>query len=136
MRVSSGVDVTDLCGKMRMKRRPSGAPRTAATRQASITFAGIHAGVSDWRPHSPKDTSFPRCATPRMRPRWDFLNFTRFGIVAMSDGLLARGLRRRDRAGVDPALDADRPVRGLRRGRAVVDGGLERREGDRAADLL
>src|SRR5438552_6448759 len=107
-----------------MKRRPSGAPRTAATRQASITFAGIHAGVSDWSPHSPNETSLPRCATPRILPRCDFLNFTRFGIVAMSDGLLQGRLGRGQRADVDPALDADRPVRRLGRRGAVVDVGL------------
>src|SRR5262245_3158885 len=121
---------------MRMKTRPSGAPRTAATRQASITFARTQPEPRACRPYSPNETTFPRDATPWILPRCDFRYFTRLGIIAMSDARLAAGLRGGEHAGVDPHLHADRAVRGLRRGGAVVDVGLEGGQRDRAADLL
>src|SRR5262245_28947679 len=89
-----------------------------------------------WRPYSPKETWFPRCATPRMTTRWDCRNFTPLGIVAMSDGLRPIRLGLGQRARVHPALDPDRPVGRLRGRGAVVDVGLERRQRDRPADLL
>src|SRR5262245_24976291 len=118
--------------------RPSGAPRTAATRPASMTLALIHPARSAWRPKSPNATKFPRVARPRTTPRCVFRNFTRFGIMPMSARLLDEGLGqgRLQDAAVDPALHADGAVGGLRRRGAVRDVGLERGERDRALRLL
>ena len=61
MRVSAGMDVTDLCGKTRMYSRPS--PRiewAAVMRPASIDSADSQPPSSDCRPNSPKLTVLPR----------------------------------------------------------------------------
>ena len=90
------------------------------TRQASITLALIQPGMRDWRPHSPNETWLPRCATPRIVAALRLAELDPLGHrrhVRQPPGGPAR--RPAMRAGVDPALDADRPV-GRLRGRGAV----------------
>src|SRR5262245_9158049 len=84
IRVSAGMEVTDLCGKTRMYSRPS--PRmnwATVTRPASRASADSQPPSSDCRPNSPKATVLPRVALPRTRPRCVFRYFTRLGICGM-----------------------------------------------------
>src|SRR5690348_11884761 len=104
-----------------------------------------------FRPKSPKDSSLPRHALPRMRPRCCLRYFTFFGINMMkflepsllpaTDYKLAVGSRqlianlengRADRlrlaplllinvAAIDPRLHADHAVGGARLGETIVD---------------
>src|SRR5687768_15403206 len=80
MRVSAGLDVADLSGKMRIHTLP---PRfrwwVMVRRAASIWRAVIHAGSSACKPSSPNVTTFPELARPRIRPRWTLRYLTRFG---------------------------------------------------------
>src|SRR5262245_23625923 len=91
IRVSAGMDVTDLCGNTRMYRRPS--PRmnwATVTRPASRASADSHPPSNDCRPNSPKATVLPRLALPWTRPRCVFRYFTRLGICGMGRLLRAR----------------------------------------------
>src|SRR5437870_11740396 len=70
MRVSAGLDVTTLSGKMRIQTLP---PRlrwwVIVRRAASIWRAVIHAGSMVRMAYSPKAIVLPRKATPP-RPPW------------------------------------------------------------------
>src|ERR687883_272331 len=94
MRVSAGFFVTGLSGKTRIQTLPPRLRlRVSATRAASIWRFVTHPGSSAFRPYSPNDRVEPRCALPRMLPRWALRYLTRLGISMA--GLLR--LRRRDR---------------------------------------
>src|SRR3954447_16513140 len=100
MRVSSGIDVIDLCGKTRTYSRPS--PRmycVAAIRPASIVWALTQPPSTACNPNSPKTTRWPRVALPFIRPLWLFRCFTRLGISAIGLVLV--------HALVNPHLDAN-----------------------------
>src|SRR6185312_6898259 len=100
MRVSSGIDVIDLCGNTRTYSRPS--PRmycVAATRPASIVWALTQPPSTACNPNSPKTTRCPRVALPFIRPLWFFRCFTRLGISAIGLVLV--------HALVNPHLDAN-----------------------------
>src|SRR5262245_31098378 len=128
MRVSSGMDVTDLCGNTRMYSRPS--PRTecvAVMRPASMASALSQPPSTAWRPNSPKVTALPRLALPFTLPRWLFRNFTRLGIKGIAVPFVRRIV-----AVVDPHLDADVPLGGLGLGKPVLDTGPQRGQRDAA----
>src|SRR3954465_11472552 len=109
MRVSAGIDVTDLCGKTRMYNRPPPRPAWAAVmRPASIASADSQPPSSDCRPKSPWLTVLPRVALPFTTPRWLFRYFTRLGICG-----IAIVLRVEIVPVVDPDLDSDVPLGGL-----------------------
>src|SRR6056297_1264684 len=97
-----------------------------ARRAASICRAVSRPRVVALRPNSPKDTSAPRCARPRLRPLNCFLYLVRFGcsipvLLARRDfGRCRRGLVEHF-ALEDPDLDADHAVGGPGLGEAVVD---------------
>src|SRR5262245_37260060 len=121
MRVSAGIAVTDLCGNTRIYSRPS--PRIvceAVTRPASIASALSQPPSSDCKPNSPNDTALPRDALPFTFPRWLFLNFTRLGICGIAALLGVQVV-----SVVDPNLDADVALGGLRLGKAVIDLGSQ-----------
>src|SRR3954447_16351133 len=125
MRVSAGIDVTDLCGKTRMYSRPS--PRrncATVTRPASIASALSQPPSNDCRPNSPCDTKLPRQALPLTRPRWLLRYLTRLGICGI--GRILRQIV----AVVHPDLDADVALCGRGLGEAVFHLGAERRERD------
>src|SRR5262245_23607277 len=116
MRVSSGMDVTDLCGNTRMYSRPS--PRTecvAVMRPASMASALSQPPSVACSPKSPNDTVLPRLALPFILPRWLFRNFTRLGISGI--GVFSLQVV----AVVHPDLDADVALGGLGLGEAVLD---------------
>src|SRR5262245_56524619 len=115
MRVSKGVEVTDLCGKTRTYRRPS--PRTyccAAIRPASIVCAFSQPPWVACNPNSPKTTRLPRDASPFIRPLWLFRCLTRFGISAISVLSHIHAL-------IDPYLHADVALGGSRFGESIID---------------
>src|SRR5262245_5343274 len=114
MRVSSGIEVTDLCGKTRTYRRPS--PRmycVAATRPASIVWALTQPPSTACNPYSPKTTRCPRVALPFIRPLWLFRCFTRLGISAIGLVLV--------HALVNPNLDANVALGRLGFHKAVIN---------------
>src|SRR6056297_2363298 len=114
IRVSSGVLVTDLSGKIRIYSFPSS--RTyccAAIRPAWIVAALTHPASRDWIPKSPKTTRLPRVALPFMRPLWLFRCLTRRGISAIGVVSVC--------SLVDPHLNPDVPLRRHRFGEAVID---------------
>src|SRR5688500_6863720 len=119
IRVSAGFFVTGLSGKIRIQTLPPRLRlRVSATRAASIWRLVLHPGSSAFMPYSPNASVDPRCALPRMRPRWAFGYLTRLGIsIGGSSGLGAR--RAQHLALEDPHLHADRPVR-RGRGRETV----------------
>src|SRR6185503_12032329 len=81
MRVSCGFFVIGLSGNTRIQIFPPRAmKRVMATRAASICRSVSQQGSSAFSPNSPNDTSEPRQALPRMRPRCCFRNLTFFGI--------------------------------------------------------
>src|SRR3954471_6270370 len=81
MRVSCGFFVIGLSGNTRTQILPPRATkRGIATRPASIFRAVSQHGSRALRPKSPNDTSPPRHALPRMRPRCCLRYFTFFGI--------------------------------------------------------
>src|SRR6185295_5474442 len=104
MRVSAGFFVTGLSGNTRIHTLP---PRL--------------------RPYAPKDSVEPRYALPRMLPRWALRYLTRLGI-SMRSLLRLRRRGAKHLALEDPHLHADRPVRGVGGGQAVVDVGPQRVE--------
>src|SRR5688500_13040633 len=93
MRVSAGLAVTTLSGKMRIHTFP---PRfiwwVIARRAASIWRLSTHAGSSACRPNSPKATCAPRVACPARLPRCARRYFMRFGISMARTPLYSLGL--------------------------------------------
>src|SRR5437667_1203356 len=127
IRVSAGFFVTGLSGNTRIQTLPPRLRlRVRATRAASIWRLVTQPGSSALSPYSPNDSVEPRCALPRMFPRWALRYLTRLGIsMGRLLGLGGRG-GSQDLALEDPDLDADRPRRRVRRGQAVVDVGADR----------
>src|SRR5215813_8663756 len=81
IRVSAGFLVTGLSGNRRIQILPPRlTKRVMATRLASICRSVIQPGSMTFRPKSPNDSSPPRQALPRMRPRCCLRYFTFFGI--------------------------------------------------------
>src|SRR6266852_8693400 len=81
MRVSCGFFVIGLSGNTRTQILPPRLmKRVIATRAASICRSVSQHGSSAFSPKSPNDTSEPRQALPRMRPRCCLRNLTFFGI--------------------------------------------------------
>src|SRR2546428_413648 len=127
IRVSAGFFVTGLSGNTRIHTLPPRLRlRVRATRAASIWRLVTQPGSSALSPYSPTDSVEPRCALPRMFPRWALRYLTRLGISM--DRLLGLGGRggSQDLALEDPDLDADRPRRRVRGGEAVIDVGADR----------
>src|SRR5207244_3904127 len=122
IRVSAGFFVTGLSGKIRIQLLPPRLRlRASATRAASICRLVTQPGSSAFSPYSPNASVAPRCAVPRIRPRWAFRYLTRLGISTRG---VPSGFRRRGAqhfALEDPDLDADRPVRRVGRREPVVD---------------
>src|SRR5207247_8406462 len=78
--------------------------------------------------YSPNASVAPRCAVPRIRPRWAFRYLTRLGISTRG---VPSGFRRRGAqhfALEDPDLDADRPVSRVGGRERVVDVRADRME--------
>src|SRR5213080_3681003 len=122
IRVSAGFFVTGLSGKIRIQILPPRLRlRASATRAASICRLVTQPGSSAFSPYSPNASVAPRCAVPRIRPRWAFRYLTRLGISTR--GVPSRFRRRGAQhfALEDPDLDADRPVRRVGRREPVVD---------------
>src|SRR5688572_17150501 len=98
MRVSGGLWVYGLAGKMRIHTLPRlFISRTMVRRAASICRAVTQPGSKACKPYSPKLTSAPRWALPLMRPRICLRHLTRFGINIVTsssrdNSLCARGL--------------------------------------------
>src|SRR5262245_16245477 len=114
MRASSGIEVTDLCGKIRTYKRPS--PRmycVAAIRPASIVWALIQPPCVACNPNSPKTTRLPRVALPFIRPLWLFRCLTLLGISAI-DLVLVHTL-------VNPHLNTNIALCRLRFDETVID---------------
>src|SRR3954464_11578268 len=130
MRVSSGMEVTDLWGNTRMYKRPSLRRYCeAATRPASMVWALIHPPWVDCSPKSPNTTRLPRVALPFIRPLWLFRCLTLLGISAIGLVLLIHTL-------IDPHLDTNVSLGRHGLGKSVIDFGPQRRERDRAGDRL
>src|SRR5262245_136233 len=116
---------------MRMYSFPS--PRMycmAETRQASIVVALTYPACSDCSPQSPSETRLPRVALPLMRLLWLLRYLTRFGISAIGRFLFCLG------AQVDPHLHANHSLGRKCLCKSVINVGLQRREGNRAAGGL
>src|SRR5437016_9567610 len=108
MRVSAGFFVTGLSGKIRIHTLPPRLRlRVSATRAASIWRFVIQPGSSALRPYSPNASVEPRCALPRMLPRWAFRYLTRLGISMTPLLRLRRDGRAQHLALEDPDLHAD-----------------------------
>src|SRR5881409_2240543 len=122
IRVSAGFFVTGLSGNTRIQTLPPRLRlRVRATRAASIWRLVTQPGSSALSPYSPNDSVEPRCALPRMFPRWALRYLTRLGIsMGRLLGLGGRG-GSQDLALEDPDLDADRPRRRVRGGETVID---------------
>src|SRR5262245_39861819 len=132
MRVSSGMAVTDLCGKTRIYNRPS--PRTecvAVIRPASMASAESQPPSSACKPKSPNATVLPRLALPFSLPRWLFRNFTRLGIKGIGGPLSSQIV-----AVVHPPLDANVALGRLGLGEAILDPRPQRRERNAAGFAL
>src|SRR5438552_4539908 len=129
IRVSAGFFVTGLSGKIRIQILPPRLRlRASATRAASICRLVTQPGSSAFSPYSPNAGVAPRCAVPRIRPRWAFRYLTRLGISTRG---VPSGFRRRGAqhfALEDPDLDADRPVRRVGGREPVVDVRADRME--------
>src|SRR5207249_6509217 len=129
IRVSAGFFVTGLSGKIRIQILPPRLRlRASATRAASICRLVTQPGSSAFSPYSPNASVAPRCAVPRIRPRWAFRYLTRLGISTRG---VPSGFRRRGAqhfALEDPDLDADRPVRRVGGREPVVDVRADRME--------
>src|SRR6185369_6852982 len=129
MRVSSGIDVIDLCGNTRTYSRPS--PRmycVAAIRPASIVWALTQPPSTACNPNSPKTTRLPRVALPFIRPLWLFRCFTRLGISAIGFVLV--------HALVDPHLDANMALSSTGFHESVIDFRSQCAERNRSHRLL
>src|ERR671922_773834 len=128
MRVSAGFLVTGLSGNTRIHTLPPRLRlRVSATRAASIWRFVTQPGSGAFRPYSPKASVEPRCALPRMLPRWALRYLTRLGI-SMDASLCLRRRGAEHLALEDPDLHADRAVRRVGGGQAVVDVGPQRVE--------
>src|SRR5437762_1899635 len=122
IRVSAGFFVTGLSGKIRIHILPPRLRlRVSATRAASICRLVTQPGSSAFSPYSPNASVAPRCAVPRIRPRWAFRYLTRLGISTR--GVLSRFRRRGAQhfALEDPDLHADRSVCRVGGRESVVD---------------
>src|SRR6187551_3332515 len=129
IRVSSGMEVIDLCGKTRTYKRPSVRRYCCALiRPASIVCALSHPPCVACRPKSPNTTRLPRVASPFIRPLWLFRCLTLLGISAIA-GLLVHAL-------IDPYLHSDVSLCGRSLGQTVVDFGAQSRQRHRAVNLL
>src|SRR6185436_7189314 len=129
MRVSSGIDVIDLCGNTRTYNRPS--PRmycVAAIRPASIVWALTQPPSTACKPYSPKTTRWPRVALPFIRPLWFFRCFTRLGISAI--GLVLK------HALVNPNLNANVALGRLGFHKTVVNLRSQGAERDRSGNCF
>src|SRR5688500_3742781 len=129
MRVSSGIEVTDLCGNTRTYKRPS--PRmycVAAIRPASIVCALTQPPWTACKPNSPKTTVFPRVALPFIRPLWLFRCLTLLGISAIGLVLV--------HALVNPHLNANIALGRLGFHKTVVDLRPQRAERNRPGVLF
>src|SRR6516225_490851 len=165
MRVSAGFFVTGLSGNRRIQILPPRlTKRVMATRLASICRSVIQPGSMTFRPKSPNDSSPPRHALPRMRPRCCLRYFTFFGINIMSsqwpvlgsdtgaNWRLATGYRfllkrsrscrlrltlllAQDLALVHPALHADHAVSRARFRETVVDVGAQGMQGQASLQI-
>src|SRR5947207_4601295 len=129
IRVSAGFFVTGLSGKIRIHILPPRLRlRVSATRAASICRLVTQPGSSAFSPYSPNASVAPRCAVPRIRPRWAFRYLT---WLATSTRGVPSGFRRRGAqhfALEVPDLDADRPVRRVGGREPVVDVRADRME--------
>src|SRR2546429_4057796 len=127
IRVSAVFFVTGLAGNTRIQTLPPRLRlRVRATGAASIWRWVTQPGSSALSPYSPNDSVEPRCALPRMFPRWALRYLTRLGIsMGRLLGLGGRG-GSQDLALEDPDLDADRPRRRVRGGDTVIDVGADR----------
>src|SRR3989442_994043 len=114
IRVSAGFFVTGLSGNTRIQTLPPRLRlRVRATRAASIWRLVTQPGSSALSPYSPNDSVEPRCALPRMFPRWALRYLTRLGIsMDRLLGLVGRGGSQQLALG-NPDLDADPPRRWL-----------------------
>src|SRR5205809_5213465 len=122
IRVSAGFFVTGLSGKIRIHILPPRLRlRVSATRPASTCRLVAQPGSSAFSPYSPNASVAPRCAVPRIRPRWAFRYLTRLGISTR--GVLSRFRRRGAQhfALEDPDLHADRSVCRVGGRESVVD---------------
>src|SRR4051812_31712788 len=129
IRVSSGIDVTDLCGNTRTYSRPS--PRmycVAAIRPASIVWALTQPPCTACNPNSPKTTRWPRVALPFIRPLWLFRCLTLLGISAIGLVLV--------HALVNPNLNANVALGRLGFHKTVVDLCAQCAERDRPGDCF
>src|SRR6266849_2837442 len=110
IRVSAGFFVTGLSGKIRIHTLPPRFRlRVSATRAASIWRLVTQPGSSALSPYSPKASVEPRCALPRMLPRWALRYLTRLGI-SMTASYVSAGavpLAPRDLAAAQPAGAGD-----------------------------
>src|SRR5947199_5053267 len=122
IRVSAGFFVTGLSGKIRIHILPPRLRlRVSATRAAPIWRLVTPPGSSAFSPYAPNASVAPRCAVPRIRPRWAFRYLTRLGISTR--GVLSRFRRRGAQhfALEDPDLHADRSVCRVGGRESVVD---------------
>src|SRR3954452_24835979 len=129
IRVSSGIDVTDLCGNTRTYSRPS--PRmycVAAIRPASIVWALTQPPSIACNPNSPKTTRCPRVAIPFVRPLWLFRCLTLLGISAIGLVLV--------HALINPNLDANIALGSTGFHKTVIDLCPQSAERDRSGDCF
>src|SRR4030066_2452438 len=135
MRTSAGFLEIGLSGKIRIQIRPPRLMwRVIARRAASIWRAVKRPRPTAFRPKSPKLTLAPRVARPVLRPFCSLRNFLLAGCSMFHSWFLAAlflfGHRRRlataERiALVNPYLDTDDAVGGLRFGKAIINDGAQ-----------
>src|SRR3954468_2593 len=110
MRTSRGFLVTGRSGKTRIHSLPARFTcRWIAMRAASIWREVSRAGSDAWRPKSPKDTSLPAVATPRLLPFCILRNLVLFGESIDAYLLDPPRLALQDLTLEHPDLDADDP---------------------------
>src|SRR3954470_24986871 len=147
MRTSAGLREIGLSGKMRIQTRPPRLMwRVIARRAASIWRAVRRPRPIAFRPYSPKETFAPRVAIPLLRPFCSLRYFLLAGCsishpwfpggflvasirtLALGHGCLGGGqlALAQDLALEHEHLHADRAVRGMRFGEAVLDVGAQR----------
>ena len=134
MRVSAGLEVTTLSGKMRIQTLP---PRlrwwVIVRRAASIWRAVIQAGSRVRMANSPKAMVLPRMATPPRPPWVRFIILRCFIRLGCSIGLLLARAARRGSGGRGGRGGVGRWARRGRGGGAgALRGGLPRRRAGRA----
>src|SRR3954468_22330205 len=123
MRTSRGFLVTGRSGKTRIHSLPARLTCLwIAMRAASIWREVSRAGSVAWRPKSPKDTSLPAVAMPRLLPFCILRYLVRFGeSIAGAPLLDPPRLALQDLALEHPDLDADDADLGLGLGQAELD---------------